>query len=143
MFKELNEIFDSSFIYHSYSSRKGKGTHLAVKNLSCVLRRVSKNYTRPVCVLKCDVKKFFHNVSHQKLFSIIKNRIKDPRFLWLIWEIISSFSATVDSFPERERERELNVFLQEKRGLPIGNLTSQIFVNIFLDKFDWFIKADV
>jgi len=104
VFKELYKTFDSSFVYHSYSSRENKGTHLAVKNLSWVLRRASKNYTKPVYALKCDIKKFFHSVSHQKLFEIIKNRVNDPKFLWLIWEIISSFSVAVDNFPQRERE---------------------------------------
>jgi len=113
VFNELNRIFNPTFIYHSYSSRDGKGTHLAVKNLSCVLRKVSKNYTQPAYALKCDIKKFFHSVSHQKLFGIIKNRVKDPKFLWLIWEIISSFSNSVDNFVQRERER-VKWFFQRK-----------------------------
>ena len=104
VFKELYKIFNSTFIYHSYSSRNNKGTHLAVKNLSNILRKASHNYTQPVYVLKCDIKKFFHSVSHQKLFEIIKNRIDDPKFLWLIWQIISSFFISVENFPQRERE---------------------------------------
>lgn len=104
VFKELYKIFDPTFIYHSYSSRKNKGTHLAVRNLSCALRKSSKNYTKSVYALKCDIRKFFHSISHQKLFKIIKNRVKDPKFLWLIWEIISSFSITVEKCRERERE---------------------------------------
>ncbi len=103
VFKGLYGIFNPIFIYHSYSSRDNKGTHLAVKNLSHVLRKVSNNYTKPVYVLKCDIKKFFHSVSHQKLFAIIKNRVNDPKLLWLVWEIISSFSITVDNFLQRER----------------------------------------
>jgi len=138
VFKELNEIFDSGFIYHSYSSRNNKGTHLALKNLFRALRKVSKNYTKPAYALKCDIRKFFHSVSHQKLFEIIKNRVNDPRFLRLIWEVVSSFSMPVDNFPQRERK--LNEIFRVIRGLPIGNLTSQIFANIFLDKFDWYVK---
>lgn len=131
VFKELYNIFDSSFIYHSYSSRNKKGTHLAVKNLAKALRKSSKNYIQNTFVLKCDIRKFFHSISHKKLFEIIKNKIDDEKFLWLIWQIIDSFSF----------ENEDN-FL-EKRGLPIGNLTSQIFANIFLDKFDWFLKKEL
>ncbi len=103
VFKELYKIFNQTFIYHSYSSQDNKGTHLAVKNLSNTLRKASNNYTRTVYVLKCDIKKFFHSVSHQKLFEIIKNRVKDPKFLWLVWQIISSFSTGVENFPQRER----------------------------------------
>jgi len=108
VFKELYKIFNPTFIYHSYSSRNNKGTHSAVKNLSNVLRKASRNYTRPVYVLKCDIRKFFHSVSHQKLFEIIKNRINDPKFLWLMWQVISSFSTTVNNFPQRERELKEN-----------------------------------
>lgn len=102
VFKELYKIFNPTFIYHSYSSRDNKGTHLAVKNLSCILRKTSSNYTKPAYALKCDIKKFFHSISHQKLFEIIKNRVNDPKCLWLIWQIISSFSTTVENFPHRE-----------------------------------------
>jgi len=105
VFKELYKIFDPTFIYHSYSSRDNKGTHLAICNLSKALRKTSRNYTRMVYVLKCDVKKFFHSVSHEKLFEIIKNRINDPKFLWLIKQIISSFSITVENSPQRERAK--------------------------------------
>jgi len=114
VFKELYEIFDPIFIYHSYSSRKNKGTHLAIRNLSNALRKSSKNYAKPVYVLKCDIKRFFHSVSHQKLFEIIKNRVKDPKFLWLIWEIISSLSITVDKC--RERERVKRKIFRKKRN---------------------------
>ena len=141
VFKELYRIFNPTFIYHSYSFRDNKGTHLAVKNLSDILRKASNNYTKPVYALKCDIKKFFHSVSHQKLFEIIKNRVNDPKFLWLVWQIISSFSIIADNSPQRERELKEN--FSEKKGLPIGNLTSQIFANIFLDKFDWFVKKQL
>lgn len=104
VFKELYNIFDSSFIYHSYSSRIGKGTHLAVQDLSKCLRRVSKNYTHQCFALKCDVKKFFHSVPHQKLLEIIKRKVQDEKFLWLTRVIIESFSSTVDKIAERERE---------------------------------------
>ncbi len=93
IFKELYNIFDPTFIYHSYSSRLGKGTHRAVKNLAKATRTLSRNYTKPVFVLKCDIKKFFASVSHQKLLSIIKRKIKDNQTLCLVEEIITSFPS--------------------------------------------------
>ena len=113
VFKELYRIFNPTFIYHSYSSRRGKGTHIAVKNLANCLRKVSKDFIYPAYALKCDVKKFFHSVSHQKLYEIIKNRVNDPKFRWLIWEIISSFSTIVDDFTQRERVKRK--FFRKKR----------------------------
>ena len=105
VFRELYRIFNPSFIYHSYSSREGKGTHLAVKDLTSCLRKVSRNYAHPCFALKCDIKKFFQSVPHQKLLEIIKRKVKDEKFLWLVREIIGSFISPVDNFTERERER--------------------------------------
>lgn len=152
VFNELYRIFDPTFIHHSYSSRLNKGTHLAVLNLFHCLRQVSRNYTQTVHILKCDVKKFFWSVDHQKLLAIIQSKIKDEKFLWLINEIVKSFPPSfagasadksagrpVDKIPERERERVKGIPCSGK-GLPIGNVTSQIFANIYLDKLDQFIK---
>ena len=104
VFSELYRIFDPTFIYHSYASRIGKGTHLAVQNLSYALRAMSRNYTHTTWVLKCDVKKFFNSVNHHTLLQIITNRVTDEKFLWLVCEIINSFPP-VDKLIERERER--------------------------------------
>jgi retron-type reverse transcriptase len=95
VFKELYAVFNSSFIFHSYSSREKKGSHLAVRNLSNCLRKTSGNYTRQIYVLKCDIKKFFLSVNHKKLLELIECRIFDKKFLWLIEEIINSFSSSV------------------------------------------------
>ncbi|MFH1947071.1 MAG: reverse transcriptase domain-containing protein [Candidatus Magasanikbacteria bacterium] len=93
VFIELYRIFNPTFIFHSYSSRIGKGTHLAVKNLSNILRSASHNYTKPSFALKCDIKKFFDSVSHQKLLQIIQRKIKDSQFLWMVEQIITGFSS--------------------------------------------------
>lgn len=105
VFRELERIYEPCFIYHSYSSRVGRGTHLAVKNLARCLRQVSCNYARKAFVLKCDVKKFFDSVAHQKLLELIQSKVKDDDFMWLIREIVTSF--TVDETPQRERVKGL------------------------------------
>ncbi len=120
VFAKLYEIFDPTFIFHSYSSRLDKGSHRAVENLRKALREESQNGSRQTYVLKCDIKQFFHSVPHNLLLQIIEKRIKDKRFLWLIREILGSFS--------------------QGKGIPIGNLTSQIFANIFLNELDQFVK---
>ncbi len=136
VFQYLYNIFDSAFIYHSYACRSNKGTHLAVQNLSDCLRRVSQNYTGPAYALKCDVRKFFQSVNHQKLLQIIKRKIKDDKLWWLIANIISSFHAPVDKIVEGGGcLQEMNSGL----GLPIGNLTSQIFANIYLNELDHYL----
>lgn len=118
IFAVLNPIFEKTFIYDSYSCRKGKGTHKGVDRLKNILRKVSRNDTKPCHVLKCDIKKFFQSVDHAILFSIIQKKIRDEKILALLWEIIESFNP----------------------GVPIGNLTSQLFANIYLNELDQFIK---
>jgi retron-type reverse transcriptase len=102
VFKELYTIFDSSFIFHSYASRENKGTHLAVKNLSKCLCRTSKNYICPTYALKCDIKKFFQSMYHKKLLELIERKISDKRILWLVEEIIDSFSSMAESLQVTE-----------------------------------------
>jgi retron-type reverse transcriptase len=123
VFNELNRIFDPVFVYHSYSSRKNKGTHLAINNLSSILRKSSKNYTINTYALKCDVKKFFDNINHDILISLIQERIKDNQFMNLTKEIIQNFDCG-----------------RVGKGIPIGNVTSQIFANIYLNELDQFMK---
>ncbi|KKP98199.1 MAG: Reverse transcriptase (RNA-dependent DNA polymerase) [Candidatus Moranbacteria bacterium GW2011_GWE1_36_7] len=93
VFEKLNDIFDPHFIFHAYSSRKNKGTHLAVKNLLKCLRRESRNFTRPVFALKCDIKKFFASINQRKLLQLIACKIADEKFMRLVEEIILSFSS--------------------------------------------------
>lgn len=116
----IEPIFDRTFIYDSYSCRKGKGTHKSVRRLALFVRKVSNNYTGSCFVLKLDIKKFFASVDHQILLDCVKNKVTDNDLLWLIQNIIGSFSSGT--------------------GIPIGNLTSQIFANIYLNELDQFIK---
>lgn len=133
---ELNRVFDPAFIYHSYASRLERGTHRAVENVARALRAVSRNYTQPAYALKCDIKRFFDSVDHGVLLRLIRAKISDERFFRLIRHIIMSFAVPVDNFEQRERVRRefYNI------GLPIGNVTSQIFANIYLNELDQYVK---
>ena len=122
VYSSLNIIYDSKFIYHLYSSRIGKGTHKAVNNLKKMTRKVSKNYTSPCWALKCDVRRFYDSVDQKILLSIISKTIKNAQFLDLVEKIVCSFSV------------------EENKGMPIGNLTSQIFTSIYLNELDKHIK---
>ena len=124
LYKYLYELFDKHFIYDSYSCRKDKGIHKAVKRLEKFARIVSKNYTENCWSLKCDIKKFFASVDHDILKNLIARKIRDEDINWLINNVIDSFSS----------EKGLG------RGIPLGNLTSQIFANIYLNEFDQFVK---
>ncbi len=125
----LEKIFEKTFYAHSYSCRTNKGTHKAVQSFIQFARKASHNNTSPLFVLKCDIKKFFASVDQQILINLLKTRIKDSDFMWLLKEIIESFNS----------EHSLGPLFPAK-GMPIGNLTSQLFANIYLDPFDQFIK---
>lgn len=127
VFSVLDPIFEPTFIAHSFSCRKGKGTHKAVDALDRMLRSVSRNGTRPCFVLKCDIHQFFASVDHDILFCILSKRVKDEKTIALLGEIIESFTAK-------------NPAIFGRNGIPIGNLTSQLFANIYLNEFDQFIK---
>ncbi len=132
IYRVLEPIFEPSFIFDSYSCRVGKGTHKAVSRLETFTRKVSQNGTRTCWALKCDIRKFFNNIDHEILLKQIEKKISDKKTLQLVKGIISSF-PNVDNFLKREREREII-------GIPIGNLTSQLFANIYMNSLDHFAK---
>ena len=121
----LSPYFNAKFIYHSYSSRVGKGTHRAIHNFRNFARKVSLNNTRTCWILKCDIKKFFDNIDHEILIEVLSRYLSDPGIIELLKTIIYSFSKGPG------------------RGLPLGNLTSQLFVNIYMNEFDQFIKREL
>lgn len=118
----LYPYFDRLFISDSFSCRNGKGTHGALARFQAFSRRVSRNSTCPAWVLQCDVKKFFDSIDQEVLLQILARYIADGDALWLLGQVIVSFST------------------QPGKGLPLGNLTSQIFVNIYMNEFDQWVK---
>lgn len=126
LYKELYPYFEAKFIYDSYSCRENKGVHRALNRFKYFAGKVSKNYSGTCYVLKCDVKKFFASVDHEILIKILKRHIEDQDLLWLINQVISSFYAN-----------------QSGVGLPLGNLTSQLLVNIYMHEFDMFMKQEL
>lgn len=122
VFRVLYPIFDPLFIHDSYSCRRGKGTHAGVQQLEQYLRKASGNYTQSYYALKCDVKKFFDSISHSILIKLIQRRVDDIETITLIRQIVFSFQKTPGC------------------GVPLGNVTSQLFANVYLNELDQFIK---
>ncbi len=125
---DLYPYFDKKFISDSYSCRLNKGTHKAINKFREFSYKVSKNNTKQCWVLKCDIRKFFASIDHEVLMNILKKHIKDENTIWLLNEIISSFHTNPIGTS------------YGVKGLPLGNLTSQLLVNIYMHEFDWFIK---
>lgn len=122
IYRVLYYFFDKTFIADSYSCRNEKGTHKALDRFKKYSCKTSKNNTGPCWILKCDIRKFFANIDHKILLDILDEYIPDKRIIWLLKEVINSFN----------KNRGI--------GLPLGNLTSQLFANIYLNKFDQFAK---
>jgi RNA-directed DNA polymerase len=125
LYTTLSEVFDKTFFFHSFSCRVGKGTHAGVDQLHKILRKVSNNGKQACFTLKMDVKRFFHSVDHCLLKDLLRQRIQDQRVLHIADCIIDSFSSQTD---------------RHAVGLPLGNVTSQIFANVYLHALDDFVK---
>ena len=108
----LEPVFEKQFIYHTYACRKGKGSHKAIKYAFSKAKNCEY-------FLKLDVKKYFENIDHNILKRKLSKIIKDKDCLDLLFDIIDSFST--------------------EKGLPIGNLTSQFFANLYLSELDHFV----
>jgi retron-type reverse transcriptase len=125
-------IFERTFIRDSYANRVGFGTHRALRRFTEFAR--SNRY-----VLQCDVRKYFPSIDHEILKRIIRRKIKCQDTLWLIETIIDASNEqeeVIEYFPGDE----LWTPYERRRGLPIGNLTSQFFANVYLNGFDQFVK---
>ncbi|MCX6763786.1 MAG: reverse transcriptase/maturase family protein [Candidatus Moranbacteria bacterium] len=132
IYRKLYPFFDRIFIADSYSCRNNKGTHKAINRFRQFAHIVSKNNTKTCWILKCDIRKFFANIDHKVLVSILKEYISDENIVWLLENVIESFTLP---HPLLRNEKDINSI-----GLPLGNLTSQLFVNIYMNKFDQFVK---
>lgn len=131
----ISPIFERTFIDDSYANRIGLRTHRALRRFTHFAR--SNDY-----VLQCDIQKYFPSIDHEILKSLIRRKIKCPDTLWLIDRIIDNSNK---QFPVLEHfpHDDLLIPLNRKRGLPIGNLTSQFFANVYLNGFDHFIKEEL
>jgi retron-type reverse transcriptase len=119
VYRILYPFFDKTFISDSFSCRDKKGTHKAINKFREFGYIVSKNNTKTCWVLKCDIKKFFASIDQDILINILQIYISDKDIIDLLKEIIFSFKPN---------------------GLPLGNLTSQLFSNVYLNELDQFVK---
>ena len=127
IYRILYPYFNKQFIFDSYSCRNEKGTHRAINRFRDFGYQVSRNHTRTAWVLKCDIRKFFASIDHTILKGILSKHIGDDDTLWLLAQVINSFYTS----------KRVDV------GLPLGNLTSQLLANVYMNEFDQFIKRQL
>ena len=139
IYRQLNPLLDKQFIFDSYACRKKKGTHKAVQRLQYWFRQVERKPGQ-YYYLKLDISKYFYRIDHEILLGILREKIADKDLLYILEGIVNcedtSFGlplgADIGEMPMCEMLAEV--------GLPIGNLTSQMFANLYLDQLDQFCK---
>lgn len=119
----IEPLFEKTFIYDSYANRIGKGALKALERFEFFARKTSHNHSKTTFVFKADIRHYFETVDHTILLTILKKKIKDQRIIWLIKKILHNYSS--------------------KKGMPLGNLTSQFFANVYLNELDQFIKHQI
>ncbi len=123
--RKLYPFFVRMFIAASFSSQNGKGTHRANDRFRIISRQINKNNTKTCWILKCDIRKFFASINHRILLEILDKRIADRQLFDLLRLIIVSFEVNPG------------------KGIPLGNLTSQLFANIYMNEFDQYVKHEL
>ncbi|MBN1148459.1 MAG: hypothetical protein JXA78_14460, partial [Anaerolineales bacterium] len=133
----IEPIFERAFIADSYANRLGKGVHRALARAQGFARRFRY-------VLQCDVVQFFPSIDHQILYSILARKLDDPGVLWLAARILESGVGVLSDLYQMVHFPGDDLFAALRpRGLPIGNLTSQFWANVYLNPFDHFVKREL
>ena len=160
LYNWLMPIFEPTFIYDSYSCREGKGTLFGIKRLEHHIRSCSANFRKECYVLKLDIEGYFMNINRQRLYDLVVARLQkyssSHRFsfdLSLALRLLSQviFNDPVKGCYRKGRVSDWKELPSSKSlfyaapgcGLPIGNLTSQLFSNIYLSGLDNYVKREL
>lgn len=153
----LIKVLDSSLIDTNVATRKNRGTHFGIKYLKKYLNELKKE---SIYALKFDISKYFYNIDHEVLKNMLRKKIKDKRYLEILFKIIDSTNKDVNDRIIKIKENEIKILresnLNDKdrrieeirripiyrygKGLPIGNMTSQIMAVYYLNELDHYIK---
>ncbi len=128
LYDYLVPIWDKTFIYDAWSCRPGKGLHKAIDRADYFMRTYPQAW-----VWRADIRKMFHSIDHDLMKQMLRRRVQGEDALWLLDDVIDSYPR----LGNRQETKDLNV------GLPIGNLTSQVMSNVFLNEFDRFMMHRV
>lgn len=145
----LNKVYEPKFIYDSYACRVERGTHSAIFRLQKFTRQVTKNNTQNACYMQLDISSFFLEINKNVLENILTKKVDDNEFLWLanivIWNDCTKDCRIIrgkDDFNKIPRHKSL-FYSKKNKGLPIGNLSSQFFANLYLNELDQYIKREL
>ncbi|MEX2008196.1 MAG: reverse transcriptase/maturase family protein, partial [Candidatus Spechtbacterales bacterium] len=157
LFNWLNPVFEPHFIKDSYSCRKGKGTSAGVRELGSFIRSCSENHIKECWVLKLDIEGYFMSIDRAILHTKIERKLralKNPPFdldtAFYLLRLVAFNNPTTNFVMRGTREDWRGLpkskslfFAASGKGFPVGNLTSQLFSNIYLDDFDHFVREEL
>jgi len=158
IYNYISPVFEKTFIHDSYSCRKGKGTHFGINRINHFIRSCSENYTLDCYILKLDIEGYFMSIDKVILFEMIRSQLERTtitnsfdtnQLVQLIRTVI--FHDPTKSYSLKGSRSDWNglpaskslFHSSENKGLPIGNLTSQLFSNIYLNQQDHFVKGEL
>lgn len=149
LYNFLEQVFEPIFIAQSCACRKDKGIHQSLNDLQKYLRKVTKNHRRKAYYLHLDIKGFFMSLNKEILFKLISQHVKNSELIWLTKLII--FNDPIKNFTSKGNRSLFDKIpphkslfhVPENQGLPIGNLTSQFFANVYLNELDQFAKHNL
>ncbi len=156
LINKLNPIFERLFIYDSYSCRKGKGTLFGIKRMQRFVRSCSRSFTQSCYVLKLDIEGFFMHINRNILLGKVL-KIIDKYYSEFDKDLVKHLAGQIILLDPLEhctikgKKEEWKILpktkslfsIEKGHGLPIGNLTSQIFANVYLNDFDHFVKREL
>lgn len=140
VYQKINPYFAKGYIIDSYACINGKGAHQAIQRLHYWLKLVGRKPEK-YYYLKMDITKYYYRIDHDVLVSILERKIKDKRLMALLENIIRCDSHSF-GLPLGVNLDEVDVRVDNK-GMPIGNLTSQMFANIYMNEVDQYIKREL
>jgi len=158
IYNYISPIFEKTFINDSYSCRKGKGTHYGIKRIAKFVRSCSENYRKDCYILKLDIRGYFMAMNRTLLYettkTVLENNMDKVTFdfnllLYLIEKVIFNDPTKNCVIKGKKKDwqglpKTKSLFYANKDcGLPIGNLTSQLFGNVYMNEFDHFIKKEL
>lgn len=139
IYQVLNPVFAQSYITDSYACIKERGTHKAVKRLHYWLRQVGKKPEK-YYFLKLDISKYFYRIDHDVLMGILKRKIRDDDMIFLLDKIVNSSETNFGLPPGKSPGEVKRSDRVSEKGMPVGNLSSQMFANLYLNELDQYCK---
>lgn len=139
IYQVLNPVFAQGYITDSYACIKERGTHKAVKRLHYWLRQVGKKPEK-YYFLKLDISKYFYRIDHDVLMGILKRKIHDDDMIFLLDKIVNSSETNFGLPPGKSPGEVKRSDRVSEKGMPVGNLSSQMFANLYLNELDQYCK---